>query len=115
MVGGYIKERLSQWVLVSSRPLHLARWDFVYTHVRAHMRTYVSMQRQMTINGYNNAMGFFFLAAQPLLLFLRTVRLLQLVTKYNNLMPGRANLSGTGADNIQSKLSDTVDVVSGNV
>lgn len=41
--GDYIKERLSQWVLVSSRPLHLARWDFVYTHTHT------------TINGYNNA------------------------------------------------------------
>ena len=35
--GGYIKERLSQWVLVSSRPLHLARWDFVYTHTHTHI------------------------------------------------------------------------------
>lgn len=56
------KERRSQWVLVSSRPLHLARWDFVYTHTCTH----TSMRRQMTINGLMNAiMGccscFFFL------------------------------------------------------
>lgn len=47
---GCNKERLSQWVLVSSRPLHLARWDFVYT------RAHTSMQRQMTINGYDNGL-----------------------------------------------------------
>lgn len=39
MGGVYIKERLSQWVLVSSRPLHLVRWDFVYTHTHAHVCT----------------------------------------------------------------------------
>lgn len=43
---GATSRRDSQWALVSSRPLHLARWDFVSTH--RHKR------RQMTINGYNN-------------------------------------------------------------
>lgn len=41
---------LSQWALVSSRPSHFARWDFVSTH--RHKR------RQMTINGYNNVLFF---------------------------------------------------------
>lgn len=63
MGGVYIKERLSQWVLVSSRPLHLVRWDFVYTHTRTHTcaqeLTHTYMRRQMTINGYNNAESLF--------------------------------------------------------
>lgn len=33
------RERISQWVLVSSRPLHLTRWDFVYTHTHVHANT----------------------------------------------------------------------------
>lgn len=43
---GATSRRDSQWALVSSRPLHLARWDFVSIH--RHKR------RQMTINGYND-------------------------------------------------------------
>lgn len=47
---GHIKERLSQWVLVSSRPLHLACWDVIYTH----MHTQISEHDQMSFNGSNN-------------------------------------------------------------
>lgn len=71
--GGYIKERLSQWVLVSSRPLHLARWDFVYTHVcttHTHARTTHTKDTHTTINGYYNVL--FFVVVQSHVLFLRT-------------------------------------------
>lgn len=61
--GGYIKERLSQWVPVSSRPLHFARWDFVKTHTQVCAHTY-PRTKQTTINGEDNVLccfclGFF--------------------------------------------------------
>jgi len=71
------------------------------------------MQRQMTINGYNNGLWFFFF------FFLCTVNCFVFKNCcdniYGSLMSTKAHLSGTRPDNVQSKASDTVDVVSGNV
>lgn len=49
-LGTHIKERLSQWVPVSSRPSHLARWDLdSYTHTH-----------RQHFNGYHNGLCLFF-------------------------------------------------------